>query len=66
MAPTAKFNCSSKNLGWSFKQGFIDADGFDGGDGQLPALEATQGQMDGFFRQLLYKCHLEVLESVAD
>jgi len=23
----------------------------------LPALEATQGQMDGFFSQLPYKCH---------
>jgi len=23
------------------------------------ALEATHGQMDDFFRQLLFKCHLE-------
>jgi len=30
------------------------------------ALEATQGQMDGFFSQLTYKCHLEELASVGD
>ena len=27
------------------------------------ALEATQGQMDGFFNQLPYKCHLEEVVS---
>ena len=26
---------------------------------QVTTLEATQGQMDGFFSQLPYKCHLE-------
>ena len=31
-----------------------------------PDLEATQGQMDGFFRQLLYKCYLEEVASVGD
>jgi hypothetical protein len=31
-----------------------------------PALEATQGQMDGFFSQLLYKCHLQESASVGD
>ena len=31
-----------------------------------PALEATQGQMDGFFSQLPYKCHLEEVASVGD
>jgi len=30
------------------------------------ALEATQGQMDGFFSQLPYKCHLEEVASVGD
>ena len=30
------------------------------------ALEATQGQMDGFFSQLPYKCHLEKVASVGD
>ena len=30
------------------------------------ALEATQGQMDGFFRQLPYKCHLQKVASVGD
>ena len=30
------------------------------------ALEATQGQMDGFFSQLQYKCHLEEVASVGD
>jgi len=30
------------------------------------ALEATQGQMDGFFSQLSYKCHLEEVASVGD
>ena len=29
-------------------------------------LEATQGQMDGFFGQLSYKCHLEEAASVED
>ena len=29
-------------------------------------LEATQGQMDGFFSQLPYKCHLEEVASVGD
>ena len=32
----------------------------------LTALEATQGQMDGFFSQLPYKCHLEEVASVGD
>ena len=32
----------------------------------LPALKATQGQMDGFFNQLPYKCHLEKVASVGD
>jgi len=31
-----------------------------------PALEATQGQMDGFFSQLPYKCYLEEVASVGD
>ena len=30
------------------------------------ALEATQGQMDGFFSQLPYKCHLNEVASVGD
>ena len=30
------------------------------------ALEATQGQMDGFFTQLPYKCRLEEVASVGD
>jgi len=29
-------------------------------------LEATQGQMDGFFSQLPYKCYLEEVASVGD
>ena len=29
-------------------------------------LEATQGQMGGFFSQLPYKCHLEEVASVGD
>ena len=29
-------------------------------------LEATQGQMDGVFSQLPYKCHLEEVASVGD
>ena len=33
---------------------------------QPAALEATQGQMDGFFSQLPYKCHLEEVASVGD
>ena len=31
---------------------------------RAPALEATQGQMDGFFSQLPYKCHLEEVASL--
>ena len=31
-----------------------------------PALEATQGQMDGFFSQLPYTCHLGQVASVGD
>jgi len=31
-----------------------------------PALEATHGQIDGFFSQLPYKCHLEEVASVGD
>ena len=30
------------------------------------AALATQGQMDGFFSQLLYKCYLEEVASVGD
>jgi len=30
------------------------------------ALEATQGQNDGFFSQLPYKCYLEEVASVGD
>ena len=33
---------------------------------QFSALKATQGQMGGFFSQLLYKCYLEEVESVGD
>jgi len=32
----------------------------------MPALEATQGHMDGFFSQLPYKCHLKEVASVGD
>ena len=32
----------------------------------LSALEATQGQMDCFFGQLPYTCHLEEVASVGD
>ena len=32
----------------------------------VAALEATQGQMDGLFSQLPYKCHLEEVASVGD
>ena len=32
----------------------------------LSALEATQGQRDGFFSQHPYKCHLEEVVSVED
>ena len=32
----------------------------------ITALEATQGQMDGFFGQLPNKCHLEEVASVGD
>ena len=31
-----------------------------------PALEATQGQMDGLCSQLPYKCHLEEVASVGE
>ena len=31
-----------------------------------PILEATQGQIDGLFSQLPYKCHLEEVTSVGD
>ena len=53
---------------------FVDVIGVEGGQagrtswtrqGQA-ALEATQGQMDGFFSQLSYKCHLEEVASVGD
>jgi hypothetical protein len=32
----------------------------------VPALEAIQGQMDGFFGQPLNKCHFEEVVSVGD
>ena len=32
----------------------------------IPALEATQGQIDGFSSQLPYKCYLEAVASVGD
>ena len=32
----------------------------------VPALEATQGQMDGFFSQLPYKCYRPEVASVED
>ena len=31
-----------------------------------PALEATQGQIDGFFNQFPHKCYLEEVASVGD
>jgi len=34
--------------------------------GPTSALEATHGQMDGFFGQFPYKCHLEEVASVGD
>jgi len=34
--------------------------------GGLSALEATQGQMDGFFSELPFKCYLEEVASVGD
>ena len=37
-----------------------------GRQGQGTALEATQGQMDGLFSQLPYKCHLEEVASVGE
>jgi len=36
------------------------------GEKTLAAMEATQGQIDGFFSQLPYKCHLEEVASVGD
>ena len=30
------------------------------------ALKTTQGQMDGFFSKLPYKCHLEEVAAVGD
>ena len=33
---------------------------------EFTALEATQGQMDGFFSQLPYKCNLEKVASMGD
>ena len=35
-------------------------------DISLPAVEATQGQIDGFFSQLPYKYHLEEVAFVGD
>jgi len=35
-------------------------------DMREPALEATQGQMDGLFSQHPYNCHLEEVASVGD
>ena len=64
MAVFAKKSISFSSSIPNPKQGFIDADGFDGGDGQVPALEATQGQIEGFFGQLPYKCDFEEVESV--
>ena len=32
----------------------------------MAALEATQGQIDGFFGQIPYKYHLEEMASVGD
>ena len=34
--------------------------------GTKPTLEATQGQIDGFFGQLPYKCHQNRVASVGD
>ena len=34
--------------------------------GFVSTLEATQGQIDGFFSQLPYKCYLEEFASVGD
>ena len=31
---------------------------------EVPALEATQGQMDGVFSPLPYECHVEEVVSV--
>jgi len=35
-------------------------------DKYIAALEETQGQMDGFFSQLSYKCHQNRVASVGD
>ena len=36
------------------------------GAGRVAAMEATQGQMNGFFGQLPYNCHLKEVASVGD
>ena len=36
------------------------------GSSKNPTLEATQGQIDGFFSQLPYKCHQNRVASVGD
>ena len=33
---------------------------------EVSTLETTQGQIDGFFSQLPYKCHLKEVASVGD
>ena len=40
--------------------------GFREGIGSRAALEATQGQIDGFFSQLPYKCHQNRVAHVGD
>ena len=44
--------------------GCPDVDQSESESNSHPALQATQGQMDGFFGQLPYKCHLEEVASV--
>ena len=41
-------------------------EGIDFAPVRMTALEATQGQIDGFLSQLLYKFHLEEAASMGD
>ena len=50
-------NLGSNPSGMGFKTGLASS---------VSALEAIQGQMDGFFSQLPYKCHLEEVASVGN
>ena len=54
----------AKGWRWGALAMFVERQNGHGRGADYSALEATQGQVDGFFSQLPYKCHQNRVASV--